>query len=153
MNLIAFQSPKNIYINDALEHGLGGFATHGRAWVYFIPIPLQGRAHINLLEFLAQVISIWIDIEEKITQPLDFLLVMGDNTASMGWLRRSNFRENDEHDSECLARHKVARKLSELVLYSNTTVYRQWFSGADNTVADILSRDAYYLSNSTHDFF
>ena len=86
-------------------------------------------------------------------QLLDCLLGIGDNTASMGWLRRSNFRENDEHDSECLARHKVARKLSELVLYSNTTVYRQWFSGADNTVADILSRDAYYLSNSTHDFF
>ena len=88
MNLITFRSPNKIYINDAPEHGLGGFATHGCAWVYVIPIPLRGRAHINLLEFSAQVISIWIVIEEKITQPLDFLLGMGDNTASMGWLRR-----------------------------------------------------------------
>ena len=45
MNLITFQSQNKIYINDALEHGLGGFATHDRAWVYVIPIPLRGRAH------------------------------------------------------------------------------------------------------------
>ena len=49
MNLINFQSPNKIYINDISEHGLGGFATHGRAWVYVILILLRGRAHINLL--------------------------------------------------------------------------------------------------------
>ena len=85
-------------------------------------------------------------------QLLDCLLGMGDNTASMGWLRRSNFRENNEHDSEWLAKQKVARKLAELVLDSNTTVCRQWFIGADNKVTDSLSRDAYYVSNSAHDF-
>ena len=153
MNIITFQLTNKIYINDASEHGLKGIATHGCAWVYVIMIPLQGISHINLLEFLSQVISIWIDIEEKITQPLDCLLGMGDNTASMGWLRRPNFRESDKHDSECLAKHKVAINIALLVLYSNTTVYRQWFIGADNTVADSLSRDAYYLSNSTHVFF
>ena len=71
----------------------------------------------------------------------------------MDWLRPSNFRENDDHDSKWLAKQKVSRKLAELVLDSNTTVYRQWFRGADNTVADRLSRDAYYLSNSAHVFF
>ena len=40
MNLITLRSPHKIYINVAAEHGLGGFATHGRAWVYVIPIPL-----------------------------------------------------------------------------------------------------------------
>ena len=85
-------------------------------------------------------------------QPLDCLLDMRDNTASMGWLKRSNFRDNDKHDREWISKQKVARKLAELVLYSNTTVHRQWFRGADNTVEDSLSRDAYYLSNSTHAF-
>ena len=88
MNIITFLSPNKIYINDASEHSLGGFDTHGRVWVYFIFIPLRGRAHINLLKVLAQVISIWIEIEEKTTQPLDCPLGMGYNTASMGWLRR-----------------------------------------------------------------
>ena len=53
MNLMTFRAPNKIYINDASEHGLGGFATHGRAWRWCIPSHLQGRAHINLLEFLA----------------------------------------------------------------------------------------------------
>ena len=75
---------------------------------------------------------------------------MVDNNASMSWLSRSNFRENDQHDSEWIAKHKVEIKLAELVLDSNTTVYRQWFIGSDNTVVDSLSRDDYYLSKSTH---
>ena len=153
MNLITFRSPTKIYINDASEHGLGGFATHGRAWSYEIPENLRGRAHINLLEFLAQLISIWIDVLEKKTKPLDCLLGMGDNTASMGWLRRSNFRENEEHDLEWLAKQKVARKVATLVLNSGTTLYRQWFKGADNVVADSLSRDAYFLPNKAHELF
>ena len=153
MNLITFRCPSKIYINDASEHGLGGFATHGRAWSYIIPDHLQGRAHINLLEFLAQLISIWIDFIEQRIQPLDCLLGMGDNTASMGWMRRSNFRENDEHDTEWLAKQRVARKLANIVLDSEAALYRQWFKGADNDVADSLSRDAYFLSNRSHELF
>ena len=42
MNSITFRAPTKIYINDASEHGLGGFATHGRAWTYIIPDHLQG---------------------------------------------------------------------------------------------------------------
>ena len=150
MNLITFRVPNKIYINDASEHGLGGFATHGRAWTYNIPEKLRGRAHINLLEFLAQLISIWIDVLEHKIHPLDCLLGMGDNTASMGWLRRSNFRENDENDQEWLAKQKVARKLATLVLDSNASIYRQWFPGVENVVADSLSRDAYFLDSDTH---
>ena len=151
MNLITFRSPNKIYINDASEHVLRGLVTHGHMWVYVILILLWGRADINLLEFLAQVISIWIDIEEKIMQPLDCLLGMEDKNTSIGWLRRSNFRENDKHDSEWLAKQKVARKLAALVLYWNTTVYGQWFRGAENTFADSIQRGAYYFSNSTHE--
>ena len=39
------------------------------------------------------------------------------------------------------------------MLSTNTTLYRQWFRGADNIVADSLSRDAYFLSNKTHEIF
>ena len=53
MNCMTFREPSEIYINNASEHDLGGFADHGRAWSWEIPLHLQGRAHINLLEFLA----------------------------------------------------------------------------------------------------
>ena len=53
MNLLTFREPTNIHICDASEHGLGGFTSHGRAWRWIIPESLQGRAHINVLEYLA----------------------------------------------------------------------------------------------------
>ena len=62
MNLISFRVPNKIYINDACEHGLGGYSKDGKAWSWVIPKHLLGRAHINFLEFIAQVISIWLDI-------------------------------------------------------------------------------------------
>ena len=86
MNLMTFRAPTKIYINDACEHGLGGFANHGQAWSWTIPEHCRGRAHINLLEFLAQLISIWIDIDNGSTKELDCILAMGNNSASMGWL-------------------------------------------------------------------
>ena len=153
MNTITFRSPSKVYINDASEHGLGGYASHGRAWSYTLPEKLRGRAHINLLEFIAQVVSIWLDKIEGKLQPLDCLLAMGDNTASMGWLRRSNFRENDEHDNEWLAKQKVARKLAEVILDSDTCLYRQWFKGEENILADSLSRDGFIFSNKAHKRF
>ena len=58
MNLLTFRKPDIIYICDASEYGLGGFASHGRAWTYEIPFKLRNRAHINILEHLAQIISI-----------------------------------------------------------------------------------------------
>ena len=153
LNLMTFRTPTHIYICDASEHGIGGFATHGRAWSWSIPRELRGRAHINLLEFLAQVVSIWLDILEDRVQPLDCLLGMGDNTASMGWLRRTNFRAKNESDLDWIAKQTTARKLANLVLDSETVLYRQWFRGADNTVADSLSRDAYFLSHESHQQF
>ena len=53
MNNIVFRKPNRIHIGDASEHGLGGMCTqNGKAWRFLIPTHLQGRAHINLLEFL-----------------------------------------------------------------------------------------------------
>ena len=132
MNLIAFRVPNKIYINDACEHGLGGYSKDGKAWSWVIPKHLRGRAHINFLEFIAQVISIWMDVEHNEVKNLDCILAMGDNSASMGWLRRTNFRENEECDMEWAAKQQVARKLASLVLESNSCLYRQWFKGADN---------------------
>jgi hypothetical protein len=153
MNLMTFRRPDKTYINDASEHGLGGFATHGRAWRWVIPEKLRGRAHINLLEFIAQLISIWIDICEGTTEAQDCLLGMGDSTAAMGWLRHPNFREKNEKDIEWIIKQKIARQVAKLVLKSETVLYRQWFRGEDNVIADSLSRDCFFLSPVAHERF
>ena len=153
MNLMTFRTPDLVFIGDASEHGMGGFDSTGRAWRYLIPTQLRGRAHINLLEFLTQVIGIWLAIEEGRLKPLDCVLAMGDSTTALGWLRRSNFRGKDEDSQDWRAKQKAARKLGEMILHSNTLLYRQWFRGKENVVADSLSRDLYYLSSATHTRF
>ena len=95
MNLLTFREPTNVHICDASEYGLGGFADHGRAWSYIIPNELRGRAHINILEYLAQVVAIWLDVLENTATHEDCLLCMGDKTSAMGWLMRSNFRQKE----------------------------------------------------------
>ena len=151
MNLLTFREPTRIYIGDASEHGLGGMTTNsGKAWRYLIPQKLRGRAHINLLEFLVQVISIWVDIEEGLVQPQDCLLAMGDNTTAAGWCRRTNFRESSEADTDWIVKQQVARKLANLILDSKTVLYTQWFKGSWNLVTDSLSRDIHLFSETTH---
>ena len=129
LNLITFRAPTITYIGDASKHGLGGFASHGRAWSFTIPMELQGRAHINLLEFLTQVVSIWIDIVEGRLKKHDCLLCMGNSTTVMGWLRRSNFEEckkgDKEGDKDWLVKQDIARKLAMLVLDEELLLYQQ----------------------------
>ena len=86
-------------------------------------------------------------------EPLDCLLGMGDNTASMGWLRRTNFRESDENDMEWLVKQQVARKLASIVLEADCCIYRQWFKGEENVLADSLSRDGFVFTNQAHKSF
>ena len=146
MNLVVFRKPDVIYIGDASEHGLGVYVSHGRAWRFTILENLRGRAHINLLQFLIHVVSIWIDILEKRISKQDCLLVMGDSTTAMGWLRRTKFQYDDESNHEWIVKQDVARKLAELVLDSETVLYEQLFAGSSNVVADSLSRDCYYMN-------
>ena len=153
MNLLTFRAPDIVHIGDASEHGMGAFASHGRAWRLEIPDYLQGRAHINFLEFLTQVISVWIDIIESTSEDEDCILCMGDSTTAMGWLRRSNFKQAEESDIEWEIKQNVARKLATLVLDAKQVLFKQWFKGELNVVADSLSRDLYFLSPKTHENF
>ncbi len=134
---------------DASEYGSGGFASHDRAWTYQIPLELRNRAHINILEYLAQIISIWIDIIEGTTKPEDCLLSIGDNTSALGWMRSSNFRQKDDSDISWRVKQQLGSKLASLVLDADVVLYKQWLKGQDNVVNDSLSGDNYYLNANT----
>ena len=154
MNTLTFRKPTRIYIGDASEHGLGGMCVQSaKAWRFIIPPKLRSRAHINLLEFLIQVISIWVDIDAGHVEAHDCLLAMGDNTTAAGWCRRTNFRETTEGDRDWVVKQQVARKLADLILESDSVLYTQWFKGTWNLVTDSLSRDMHLFSPSTHTSF
>ena len=50
-------------------------------------------------------------------------------------------------------KQEVGRKLASIILDAEVCLYKQWFAGSKNTVADSLSRDCYYMSNETHEKF
>jgi hypothetical protein len=52
MNLIAYLAPKHVYHSDSGPAGLGGYSNES----------LQFRASNNRLEFLAAIITPWINI-------------------------------------------------------------------------------------------
>ena len=143
MNLLTFRRPTNVYRSDACEHGLGGYSATGVAWRWKIPPHLLGRAHINVLEFLGQLVGIWWDILLGNLQPLDCVLAMGDSTTAIGWMHRSNFTDDNEGEGQAdrVAKMTIARKTAELVITNDLKLYSQWFRGCDNDVADCLSRD------------
>ena len=147
MNLLTYRQPTHVYRSDACEHGLGGYSSTGKAWRLHFPNKLLGRAHINLLEFLASIICIWLDIIDEEIPVESCLLAMGDNTSATGWLRRTNFQSSDEDDHDNIAKTMAARHLARLLQHASSMLYSQWFPGDQNDVSDSLSRDN-HLSNS-----
>ena len=141
MNLLTYRIPNAQSKVDACPRGLGGYSKAGRAWRFIIPHHLLGRAHINLLEFLAILVSVWLDIIEESVKPLDCLLVMGDSTTAVGWLHKTRIMKKDMQVDDFQAQTKVARKLATLIIENNMCLYSQWFPGKKNVIADSLSRD------------
>jgi len=62
MNLLVFRKPTHVYRSDSCPHGLGGYSHMGFAWRFYLPEELRFRASNNLLEHLASIITVWIDI-------------------------------------------------------------------------------------------
>jgi hypothetical protein len=109
----------------------------GVAWRFEIPLNLRLRASLNSLEFIACVITIWVDILRNQISSEDCILSQSDSTSASGWLRKSNFTDSNDSNIQMI----TARHLATLILDSKTCLYSQWFPGGENSVADSLSRD------------
>ena len=133
---------------DASTKGLGGFTCFGLAWRYVIPPPLINLIHINVLEFMAVVITTWLCIIALEITDGDGkkLLAQTDNTSALGWLKGSaNF--NKATPITCTLREIIARKLADLLLKASLSVHSQHIAGDLNDVADQLSRDPTFTNS------
>jgi hypothetical protein len=138
INLCIPQEPDHIILTDAsTTQGLGGYnVKNGKAWRYKLQ-PWMKSLSINTLEFMSSIIAFEIDIEQNPPSNFDCYLIATDNTAAMGWLKKTNFASIGEQAVQlALARH-LAYRLMEL----NCCISSQWISGLNNCVADMLSRE------------
>jgi hypothetical protein len=140
MNLITYRRPTHVYRSDSCPAGFGGYSHQGFAWRYYFPDELLFRASNNLLEHMAAVITPWVDIIAGRLSKSDCALSMTDSTTSAGWMRKSNFRE-EEDPLQAAARIEVARSHARRYMNQEIRDFSQWFPGKDNEVADSLSRD------------
>ena len=97
MSLLAFRSPDCIYYSDSCPAGLGGYSNQGNKWCFKLPDNLQFHASNNLLEFLAAIITPWINIIKGRLNPGESALSMTDSTTAEGWMQKSNFVEPDDN--------------------------------------------------------
>ena len=81
MNLIIYHTLTHVYRSDACEHGLGCYSVTENSWQWIIPTHLLSSAHINLLNFLASIVCIWLDYLYNDIPPESFLLSMGYSTT------------------------------------------------------------------------
>jgi len=129
---------------DACEHGLGGFnVLTGKAWRYKLPKWMTSSCHINLLEFIASFIGIWLEILESKEKKYIKIRALTDNSSAVGWLYKSNFNPKSHP-----GHNTVARKLATVLLESESSIESQHIKGSHNVVADSLSRDHHI--NKTH---
>lgn len=147
MNSLVHQMPSVVYRSDSCPHGLGGYSSNGRAWRLYLPEELLYRATNNLLEHMASIITVWVDIIEGRLQPEDCILSMTDSSTSEGWHRKTNFKtdpieaDSDFNPEEAEVRSEICRHFAELCVKNKLVHYAQWFAGKENDVSDALSRD------------
>ena len=110
MNLLSFQRPTHIYRSDSCPIGLEGYSDEGFAWRFELqPGLLHFRASNNLLEFMASIISPWINILAGRLNRGDCALSMTDSTTSAGWIRKTNFKEDTVDPMKASTRIMIAR--------------------------------------------
>ncbi len=90
MNLLARSS-------DSSPTSLGGYSNQGHACRFKLSDNLQFRAANNSLEFIAAIITPWIDIINGRLEQGDCSLLMTNSTTAEEWTKKSNF---DKHSND-----------------------------------------------------
>jgi hypothetical protein len=149
MNLLTHRMPTWVHRGDSCPIGMGYHNHWGFAWRWLIPEHLQNRASNNLLEHLASIVGVWIDILAGRLKRGDCVLSMTDSTTSAGWLKKSNFCGDpdlatcppNELAIQATVREEVCRFQATLLMEAGLCEYAQWIQGTSNPVADSFSRD------------
>ena len=116
----------------------GRFFTHNGSRLALGDTPeARNQKSINFLEFLACIMGILLSLHEWDGASGDCFLSLGDNTSSLGWLRKSNFATEGEQSSHSALARAFALHMAEW----SVCHFSQWSLGKENDVADLLSRD------------
>ena len=77
---------------------------------------MRGKLTINLVEFLASAITIYLTIKQ--TGKSQRILALTDSSSAMGWLYKASFSEKMNRHDEVARWLAKAMMINESVLYS-----------------------------------
>jgi hypothetical protein len=142
MNNLAFQKPTHIYWSNISEFGLGY-----NLWSSLAPQTSSGLSPVYIIELFgipSLHYSTWVDDFHKVIPPESWLLSQTDSSSASGWQQKSNFADNLDEAIQLSA----ARKLSDLLINSESNLYSQWFPSGQNSMSNSLSRDFHVSSTN-----
>jgi hypothetical protein len=88
-----------------------------------VPDDLKLQATINLLEFLAAMITPWINIINSRLNQGDCALSMMDSTIAEGWMKKSNFVKQNNNPIQAITCVDAGRHYAELFMDADVKGY------------------------------
>ncbi len=139
-NQIPYRCLAHLLWSNACPAGMGSFSMNmGHAWRFKkIPSNFQDTMDnkYNWLEFLASLITIWLEVLYRQTLRESCLLTLGDNSPAVGWLHKVNVDKETSKPLQMMTRH-----LASILTEAKCCIYSQHFRGINNNMADVLSHE------------
>ena len=89
INNIVFVKPSVTLWSEACEYGKGVYSENGLAWTCKIPDAWHGKITLNLLEFLASEVTIYMTILQL--GQGSHILEFTDSSSALGWMHKASF--------------------------------------------------------------
>ena len=152
LNRLVCGVPTHLFHTDSCPEGMGGYSVRsGRAWRCQINKTQLDRLRNmtncnpkrsnNVFEFVAIVVSVWVDCWNQEIHPDDAVLALTDNSSAVGWMYRTYF------GSDKPLHVTVAEQVTQLVLNHKFALQTEHIPGKQNDVSDLLSR-AWHLDDN-----
>lgn len=147
MNLNTVRAPSIITLSDSNLSAIGGYSvTTGTAWrLRIVSITDQFNSQLNksadktqasnnVLEFLAAIITVWIEVLNGHISPHACVLAFSDSGCAVGWMFKSA-----QEKADCLLA-ALARKFANIIIEYDLVLHPEHIPGQKNKVADLLTR-------------
>jgi len=95
INLVLECRPDNIFITDSYDYSIGSFLMKtGRVFWFQIPEHLHFRVSNNILEYLVEIIAVWLSILQGKVVEGSYSFSVTDSMIAIGWKHKSNFYDS-----------------------------------------------------------